>query len=169
MKYIVVLILVLVTNVMFAQDYVLTVDDKKNEPMLMGTITKSLLMENSFGEWFNKSYEIHKLDLKTLGKINKDFSNLTITIILGTWCGDSREFVPPFFKILDSLNFPESNLKIISVNRQKVGIAEEVKDIEVKLVPLFIFYRDGKEIGRIIESPKQGLEKDFLTITSEQK
>lgn len=154
---------------MFAQDYVLTVDDKKNEPMLMGTISRALLSENSFGEWFKKSYDIHKLDRKTLDKVSKDFSGLTITIILGTWCGDSKEFVPPFLKILDSLSFPEQNVKLICVNRQKVGIADEVKDIEVKLVPLFIFYRDGKEIGRIIESPKQGLEKDFLNITTEQK
>lgn len=167
MKYLLVLALLFAAKFVFSQDYVVTIDDKKNEPMLMGTITRSLLTENSFGEWFNKSYEIHKLDQKTLDKVNKDFSNLKILIILGTWCGDSREFVPPFLKILDNLNFPESNLKMVSVNRQKQGIADEVKDLEVRLVPLFIFYRDGKEIGRIIESPKEGLEKDFLRITSE--
>ncbi|MFZ4591131.1 MAG: thioredoxin family protein [Ignavibacteria bacterium] len=168
MKYILVLALLLTAKFVFSQDYVVTTDDKKNEPMLMGTITRSLLTENSFGEWFNKSYEAHKIDQKTLDKVNKDFSNLKILIILGTWCGDSREFVPPFLKILDNINFPESNLKLVSVNRQKQGIADEVKDLEVKLVPLFIFYRDGKEIGRIIESPKEWLEKDFLRITSEQ-
>jgi thiol-disulfide isomerase/thioredoxin len=167
MKYLLVLALLFAAKFVFSQEYVITTDDKKNEPMLMGTITRSLLTENSFGEWFNKSYEIHKLDQKTLDKVNKDFSNNKILIILGTWCGDSREFVPPFLKILDNLNFPESNLKMVSVNRQKQGIADEVKDLEVKLVPLFIFYRDGKEIGRIIESPKEGLEKDFLRITSE--
>lgn len=167
MKYLLVLALLFAAKFVFSQDYVVTIDDKKNEPMLMGTITRSLLTENSFGEWFNKSYEIHKLDQKTLDKVNKDFSNLKILIILGTWCGDSREFVPPFLKILDNLNFPESNLNMVSVNRQKQGIADEVKDLEVRLVPLFIFYRDGKEIGRIIESPKEGLEKDFLRITSE--
>jgi thiol-disulfide isomerase/thioredoxin len=167
MKHILVLILVLISNVMFSQDYVVTTDDKKNEPMLMGTITRSLLTENTFGEWFNKNYENHKIDQKTLDKLSINFSNLKILIILGTWCGDSREFVPPFLKILDNLNFPESNLKLISVNRQKQGIADEVKDLDVKLVPLFIFYRDGKEIGRITESPKEWLEKDFLRITSE--
>jgi len=168
MKYILVLALLFTAKLVFSQDYVVTTDDKKNEPMLMGTITRSLLTENSFGEWFNKSYEAHKIDQKTLDKVNKDFSNLKILIILGTWCGDSHEFVPPFLKILDNINFPESNLKLVSVNRQKQGIADEVKDLEVKLVPLFIFYRDGKETGRITESPKEWLEKDFLRITSEQ-
>jgi len=167
MKYIIAFILLITSNVMFSQDFVLTTDDKKNESMLMGTVKCSMLTENSFGEWFNKSYEIHKLDQKTVDKVNKDFSKLTITIILGTWCGDSREFVPPFLKILDSLNFPEYNLKLVCVNRQRVGIADEVKDLDVQLVPVFIFYRDGKEIGRIIESPKEGLEKDFLRITNE--
>jgi hypothetical protein len=167
MKYLIAFILLITSNVMFAQNFVLTTDEKKNEPMLMGTVTRSMLTENTFGEWFNKSYDIHKLDRNTLDKVNKDFSNITITIILGTWCGDSREFVPPFFKILDSLNFPETNVKIICVNRKKLGVAEEVKDLDIQLVPDFIFYRDNKEIGRIIESPKQGLEKDFLKITTE--
>lgn len=167
MKYITLFILLIIARFSFSQDYVLTTDDKKNEPMLMGTITRSLLTENTFGEWFNKSYEIHKIDRKTLDKVNKDFTGLKILIILGTWCGDSREFVPPFLKILDTLNFPMQNLKMVCVNRQKQGIADEVKDLEVKLVPLFIFYRDDKEIGRIVESPKEWLEKDFLRITSE--
>jgi thiol-disulfide isomerase/thioredoxin len=167
MKYIIAFILLFISNVMFSQDYILTTDEKKNEPMLIGTVTRSMLTEGSFGDWFQKSYDIHKPDQRTLDKVNKDFLNLRITIILGTWCGDSREFVPPFLKILDNLNFPESNLKLICVNRQKQGVSDEVKDLNVQLVPVFIFYRGDKEIGRIIESPKEGLEKDFLRITSE--
>lgn len=167
MKYLIIVILMISSNMLFAQEYKLTTDEKKNEPMLVGTVTRTLLTENTFGEWFKKSYDIHKLDQRTLEKVNRDFSNLNITIVLGTWCGDSKEFVPPFMKILDSLSFPESNLKIVCVDRQRQGIADEVKDLDIKLVPTFIFYRDSKEIGRIIESPKQGLEKDFLKITSE--
>lgn len=167
MKYLIIFALMITSNILFSQDYKLTTDEKKNAPMLVGTVTRSLLTEDTFGEWFNKNYNIHKLDQKTLEKVNKDFTNLNITIVLGTWCGDSREFVPPFLKILDTLSFPESNLKLICVDRQRQGIADEVKDLDIKLVPTFIFYRDGKEIGRIIESPKQGLEKDFLKITTE--
>lgn len=167
MKYLIVLVLLLTSNMLFSQDYKLTTDEKKNVPMLVGTITRTLLTEDTFGEWFKKSYEIHKLDQRTLDKVNRDFSNLNITVVLGTWCGDSKEFVPPFLKILDTLSFPESNLRLICVDRQRQGIADEVKDLDIKLVPTFIFYRDGNEIGRIVESPKQGLEKDFLTITSE--
>ncbi|MFA7359910.1 MAG: thioredoxin family protein [Candidatus Kapaibacterium sp.] len=167
MKHLIIFVLMITSNMLFSQDYKLTTDEKKNVPMLVGTITRSLLTEETFGEWFNKSYDIHKLDQRTLDNVNRDFSNLNITIVLGTWCGDSKEFVPPFLKILDSLSFPVANLKLICVDRQRQGIADEVKDLDIKLVPTFIFYRDGKEIGRIIESPKQGLEKDFLKITTE--
>ncbi len=148
----------------FSQDFKIVTDEKKNEPMLVGTVTKSQLMEGTFADWFIKSYNIHKLDRKTLDKAGSDFTGLNITVVMGTWCGDSREFVPPFLKILDTLGFPEQNLKIICVDRQKNGISEEVKDLDIKLVPTMIFYRDGKETGRIIESPKMGLEKDFLKI-----
>lgn len=167
MKYLIIFVLIINSNILFSQDYKLTTDEKKNAPMLVGSITRTLLTEGTFGEWFNKSYDIHKLDQRSLDKVTRDFSNLNITIVLGTWCGDSKEFVPPFLKILDTLSFPESNLRLICVDRQRQGIADEVKDLDIKLVPTFIFYRDGTEIGRIIESPKQGLEKDFLKITTE--
>lgn len=166
MKYLFLVLFVFSAGIMFSQDYKISTDDKKNEPMLVGTVSKTQLTEGTFAEWFVKSYDIHKLDLRTLEKSDKDFSNLNITVVLGTWCGDSREFVPPFLKILDTLGFPGQNLKLICVDRQKNGMGDEVKDLDVKLVPTIIFYKDGNEIGRIIESPKQGLEKDFLKITT---
>ena len=166
MKYLLLILFICSTGIVFSQDFKITTDEKRNEPMLVGTVSKTQLMEGTFGEWFVKSYNIHKLDRKTLDKAGSDFSGLNITIVLGTWCGDSREFVPPFLKILDTLGFPEQNLKLICVDRQKNGTGDEVKELDIKLVPTIIFYRDGNEIGRIIESPKQGLEKDFVKITT---
>jgi hypothetical protein len=37
---------------------------------------------------------------------------------------------------------------------------------KVSLVPTFIVYRNNQEIGRIIETPNQSLEKDLLKILS---
>jgi hypothetical protein len=35
---------------------------------------------------------------------------------------------------------------------------------DITNVPTFIFYRNGKEINRIVESPVISLEKDMLSI-----
>jgi len=53
---------------------------------------------------------------------------------------------------------------LINVNREMVGLADEVDGLEIHFVPTFIFYRDEEEIGRIIEMPYESLEKDMLEI-----
>ncbi len=68
------------------------------------------------------------------------------------------------FKILDEVHYPKDSVKIYTVDRGLHGYKGDVKPFDVERVPEFIFYRDGKEIGRIVESPKETLEKDMLKI-----
>jgi hypothetical protein len=91
-------------------------------------------------------------------------SNLRIDVYLGLWCPDSLNNVPPFIKILDRLGTAVP-VRYFNVPR-KAGkdIKYYVEELKVERVPTFIFYRDVKEIGRIIENPKTGLIEDFMEI-----
>ena len=87
---------------------------------------------------------------------------------MGTWCSDSQREVPRFFKILDQLAFNFNNITLIGVNRAKQADNTEVNELNIELVPTIIFFIDGKEIGRIIESPEENLEKDMVKILSSE-
>ena len=89
---------------------------------------------------------------------------ITMTIVMGTWCSDSRREVPRFYKILDLIEFPSNSIDLISVNREKTVPDGDISELEILFVPTFIFYREETEIGRIIEIPEKTLEKDFLGI-----
>lgn len=167
MKYLILLFVCLSSFPAFSQDCKLLFDEKKQESMLVGICSRAALIDTPFVSWYNKSFDIYMLDTNTLSKINKDFSELTITIVMGTWCGDSREFVPAFFKMIDKINFPESQIKLIMVDRKRQGLSNETEMLNIEKVPTFIFYKNGNEIGRIIETPQKSLEKDFLKITGE--
>ncbi|MGD8307725.1 MAG: hypothetical protein PVF17_13790 [Ignavibacteria bacterium] len=52
------------------------------------------------------------------------------------------------------------------MNRDKVGLGDEVDDLQIDFVPTIIFNKNGKESGRIIEMPYNTLEKDILEILS---
>ena len=68
-------------------------------------------------------------------------------------------------KILEETKFPESKLQIIGVNRQKQAPDGEEVKYNITHVPTIILEKYGKEIGRIIESPKSGyLERDLVEI-----
>ena len=108
------------------------------------------------------------MDIETLGTIQKRLKEYKILAFMGTWCGDSKREVPHFYKILDAIDYPMDNLTMIAVdntrdNYKKSPTGEE-KGHDIIKVPTFILLKDGKEVNRIVESPKVTLEKDLKAI-----
>jgi thiol-disulfide isomerase/thioredoxin len=97
-------------------------------------------------------------------QIAEHLKGIKITIVMATWCGDSKEWIPRFYKIMDELNFNYKKLTLICVDRAKKAPGTNVDNLKVELVPTFIFYRKKNEIGRIIEVPNDLLEKNILKI-----
>ncbi|MCS7053542.1 MAG: thioredoxin family protein [Ignavibacterium sp.] len=162
---IILIYLFLISLNLFGQDYNhFTIDTVKNKKMLIGYCTKEAFQDTAFSNWFNENYSNYQPDNQILDELQNFLNNLKIKIVLGTWCSDSREFVPAFLKILDSIKFPEENLEMICVDRNKKGYQNEVDNLDINFVPTFIFYKNDKEIGRIIEIPNTTLENDFLEI-----
>ena len=88
-----------------------------------------------------------------------------VTVFLGTWCGDSRREVPRFWKALD-LAGPDVPFAIhyICVDRQKKEPSAPVTNNDIRYVPTFIVFREGREVGRIVEESPHGIEKDLLAL-----
>ncbi len=98
--------------------------------------------------------------------LNEVKTDYTIKIVMGTWCSDSRREVPRFYKLLDELKLVDEEITLINVDRMKKVPEINMDDLNILLVPTFIIYRGGKEIGRIVETPIETLEKDLLNILS---
>ncbi|WP_299622746.1 thioredoxin family protein [uncultured Tenacibaculum sp.] len=148
--------------------------DKKNKAIknangnLVGYATKEDLKQEPYGsEWFNDYYEYYETDKKTISELTPYLKDITIKAFMGTWCDDSRREVPNFYKILNETNFDVSKLDLVTVNRDKKANGAE-KGYDIIRVPTFIFYRNGKEIGRFVEHTVNDafLEQDILQIVS---
>ncbi len=135
-----------------------------NKDILIGSCDRTGLKSEVFGEYFSEEYSNYKPKSSVIKKIKPKLKNVEIITVLGTWCGDSKEQVGRFYKILDKINFNENNLKLICVDRSKSARQVDISEFEIERVPTFIFLKNGKEIGRIIETPKTTLEKDMLRI-----
>jgi hypothetical protein len=117
-------------------------------------------------EWQGKydAYTPDPAGLETLK--SKLGENLRIDVYLGLWCADSRNNVPPFIKILDTVGGVVP-VKFFNVQRKPVKTIKYFSDrYQIEKVPTFIFYRGDKEIGRIIENPTVGLVEDSIAILS---
>jgi hypothetical protein len=107
------------------------------------------------------SYEPDAVLVAELAFFSKD---VEITIVLGTWCGDSKMQVSRFFKIIDALGISNQNLTLICTNGEKKAENGLLDHLDILQVPTFIFYRQGEEAGRIVESPQTTLENEMLNI-----
>lgn len=67
---------------------------------------------------------------------------------------------------MDELKFNYINLTLICVDRSKKAPGTIVDDFKIELVPTFIFYRDKMELGRIVETPGDLMEKEILKIVT---
>lgn len=141
-------------------------NERVKKDILIGECNRKAFNKSPFNEWFKPEYEAYKPDssiiqkLKTSGNIN----HTEILVVFGTWCGDSRRELPRFYKMIEKLSFPDSKITLIAVDLKKESGDESLKNINFTRIPTFIFYKDRKEIGRIVESTDKSLEEDLLDI-----
>ncbi|HZY26606.1 MAG TPA: thioredoxin family protein, partial [Bacteroidales bacterium] len=91
-------------------------------------------------------------------------NDITIKVVMGTWCPDSRREVPRFMKVLNLWHFPVSKLTFIGVDNEKKSPVGEYVNLGIVRVPTFIVYKNNIEAGRIIENPSTSLEQDIVNI-----
>jgi hypothetical protein len=136
--------------------------------ILLGKCTRDALLQPPFEEWFRSNYDSYKVDSFTCNFIRPLLAGKSITIFMGTWCGDSRREVPRVLKMLDCCGFPMDKLTLIMVSNKdslyKKSPQHEEAGKNIVRIPTIIIEQKGLEIGRIIEFPVTSLEKDLLSI-----
>jgi hypothetical protein len=109
-------------------------------------------------------YSGYEPDAALLTELAVFSEGVEITIVLGTWCGDSKIQLPRFFKITDTIGISDQNLTLICTDGEKKAENGLLDHLAISQVPTFIFYRQGEEAGRIVESPQTTLENEMLNI-----
>jgi len=158
------LLLLLSINI-FSQDKNKIIKDEENsEPMLIGYCTREIFSDSAFASWFNPAYKEYEPDSSAIEILKEKMNDIELTVVMGSWCDDSRIYVPRLYKILDEINYPTEKINLIAANRNKRTEGDEIESLAIDLVPTIIFYRNNSELGRIVETPQQSIEEDMLNI-----
>lgn len=140
-------------------------DQKINRNVLFGQVTLEAFEGDICKDWYGPEYKSYLPKTGIIKKLRKkSFNDVSITLILGSWCHDSHREVPRFIKILDEIHFPFQKLRMNALDTNKQSPDYDAKSNNVSKVPTAIIYRNGIEVGRIIETPNKSLEKDLLKI-----
>ena len=160
MKKIGILLLLIIVSCTSTQSF--HTEMYKGQEILVGKTPRTALEKSHYKTWFAENYKDYTPDAKQLAQLKPVINNYAFTIVMGTWCGDSREQVPALYKVLDEAGY-KAHPDLYCVPR-KYKDYEPTKKYDLIRVPTIIVYKNGKKIGRIIEYPMQSIEADLLQI-----
>ena len=141
------------------------IDPDIDREILFGWVDRAGIASKDFLIDEQQKYDAYTADKESIVYLKKTFladQSLSILVVFATWCGDSKEQVPDFFKIADQAKI--SNVKYLAVNRKKKAGNIDMSQMDIQLVPTFIVFKGDIEIGRIIETPIYTLENDLVAI-----
>jgi thiol-disulfide isomerase/thioredoxin len=132
---------------------------------ILGYFKREQLYRSPHCEWYLTGYDSYNPDSLAVKKLTVLGSDkITIKVVMGTWCPDSRREVPRFLHVLDLWKFPPERVTFIGVDDAKKSPVGEYEGLGIQRVPTFIFYKNNIEAGRIIENPATSLEQDIVNI-----
>ena len=141
-------------------------DSTKHKQVMINQCSREgLTTFAEFKESYDSNYAAYQPDSLLLSEINKALKNKKVTVVLGTWCGDSKLQVPHFLKVMDAAKIDEDKITIIAVDGTKKAENGLIDSLNITRVPTFIFTdKKGKELARITEFPQETLEKDIIKL-----
>lgn len=140
-----------------------TIKKDGTDYILDGCVQKVELQDPKKFPWFYYGYKAYQPDSSTMTRLLPHAKSMRVICFAGTWCSDTQRELPRLMRILDRLGVPENHYQLFMVNRQKKSNYLNPDVWNLEKVPTFIFYKEGKEIGRFIEESPSFLEKLMLT------
>jgi len=145
------------------------VPDEKTK-VLKGVINRSIIESDTAFAWFKENMKWGQADSSAITSFQKNKDKFTLLVFGGTWCHDTQNLWPIFYRLIDKSGYPEKNITLIAVDRKKKTLYKLSKKYRITNVPTFIVLAKGKEVGRVVEYGKySAIDKEIGEIVSTLK
>lgn len=139
----------------------------ETDKVLIGELNRPLIENDSAFIWLKENMKWGFADAAAVKAFKEKANLFEIVVVCGTWCGDTKNLLPSFYRLIDKSGFPDQKIKLLGVDRSKTMPVDIVKKYNITEVPTFIIYSKGKEVGRVIEYGKDGiLDKELGEIVA---
>lgn len=139
-----------------------------NAKILQGVINKSILVNDTAFKWYadNYKYAYPNADAVTAFKKNKE--KFSVIVFGGTWCHDTQNLLPLFFKLIEQSGYSEKKVYLLGVDRKKSAGNDLNIKYKIEKVPTFIIVdKNGNEFGRVVEYGNMGaIDKELGEIVN---
>lgn len=145
--------------------YETSTDSVNGSVVYKGLIGFGILDKEPSFSWYKSGVDRYKPSKRYVHKLKTSLSKYNIIVVMGTWCGDSKDMIPKLYKVLDATGYPvKEKLVMYGVDRAKTAGHGQEKQYGIEYVPVIILFDGAKEIGRITESVHKSVEADLSAI-----
>jgi thiol-disulfide isomerase/thioredoxin len=146
------LVACLATNKTARTNYEVVPDSKTK--VLRGVINRSVLEKDTSFAWFKENMKWGQADETAVEAFRTKATRFKLVVFGGTWCPDTQNLWPVFYRLIDKSGYPEKNITLIAVDRKKETIHHLNQTYHITNVPTFIVLKNGREVGRVVEYGK---------------
>lgn len=132
---------------------------------LTGPVTQQEIIEAD--RIFDIYIERYQPDQKAIQYLQTLKDSITIYIFLGTWCRETKKYIPGLIKFLNVSKSKYININYIGVNAEKKVPEGFLKKFKIKYIPTVVVLENNAEVGRIEEKPDELIELDLIQILKE--
>lgn len=118
-------------------------------------------------DWFEDGVKKYKPRKKDIQELEKNGQYLNYLVFAATWCPDTRELLPKFYKTLEESGIPIEYVDLYLLDESKKSPDQLELLYNITSVPTIIILKNGDEIGRIKEKVNESIEADLLKIISQ--
>lgn len=140
-----------------AQNNYVTIVEKPGEKTLKGLLTRETLQQDTSFHWYAQNQKAYTPNSLGLSNLKKQADSVELMVFMGTWCEDSQFIIPKLFSLVNAAGFPEKKVTMFGVDRNKTTFSHLAEALNVTLVPTIIVFKNGKELGRVVEFGKYGM------------
>jgi hypothetical protein len=147
--------------------YEVSTDAKTGAKVLKGFLHRSDIESDTSFKWFTENMKFGRADDDAVAAFQKKASKFQMIVFGGTWCDDTQNLLPVFYRLVDKSGYPDSSITLIGVDRTKTALYNFHTLFHITDVPTFIVMKDGKEVGRVVEYGKYGqIDKELGEIVN---
>lgn len=147
-----------------AQDFVREQDKKTEKVLLRGKISFNDIKDESTMKWLQEGADKYEPNPEIIEQLKRMWGNYRFIVFVGTWCSDTKDLLPKFYKTLQMAEIPMDAVEMYAVDRNKQALNLEATFYNIQNVPTFIVNHQHRELGRVVENAKNSIEQDLLSI-----
>ena len=130
---------------------------------LVGEIDERTLF-STVPAW-GRSMESYQPAAAAIDRIAKETRRVSMTVVFGSWCGDSKEFVPRVLKSIHAAANPRLSVRLVALDNDFLHPQDVIANRRIINVPTVIVDGEEGEMGRITETPAgKTMEEDIAAI-----